>query len=174
MIARRNFLGAAAALASATLLQACITTEPTADVVGVGYQLAEDLTGQLSGKLPADAVVLATTFTPADRGNAGTPFGRILGEHVASRFTRAGFRVVETRLRDSIEVNGRGRFALSDDVASLARQVYARAVIVGTYVDAPRYALVNARVIDVETGTVLAAADAKIDVSRHDRPLLRP
>lgn len=95
----------------------------------------------------------------------------MFADHVASRLSQNGVKVVEVRLREAIAVRQGGPYALSDDVRDVARRVRASAVLVGTYATTPEYVLVNARLLDVENGTMISSWDKRAPLSRADRQL---
>ncbi len=140
------------------------------DLVKVSYEGADAL---LSGiDLGRDAVVVYGVFTPVGHVDSSSPFGRIIAEQIASRLVQRGVKVVEVRLREEIALGQGGPFTLSDDARKVASRVQARAALTGSYATTPQYVLLNARLVDVTTGVVLASWDKRVELGRTDLTLL--
>lgn len=150
------------------LLAGCASREPkpAAPAMDPGrafiienHAAAQHLAAAALGRLEAGSRVLVATFVDLDDLESASPLGRVLSEQVATVLSRAGYEVVEVRLRRDLGLRpGQGEFALSRRAELLAAQnAEAEAVLVGSYAADSEAVLVSARV--VRTGdNVLAAA----------------
>lgn len=149
------------------LLAGCASREPkpVAPAMDPGrafiienHAAAQLLAAEALGRLEAGSRVLVATFVDLDDLESASPLGRVLSEQVATVLSRAGYEVVEVRLRRDLGLRPEGEFALSRRAELLAAQnAMAEAVLVGAYAADSEAVLVSARV--VRTGdNVLAAA----------------
>jgi len=172
MMNRRRFLGASLGLAP-LLLAACNATISPFDMTDAADDIASDLLNQIRGKLDLSAPILATTMIPADPKGHPSAFGEILAQNIGTTFTRSGYSLVEARLRSTVEINASGLYVLSSDATKVARQVAAKAAIVGTYTAGTRYVIVNARILAVDTGIDLAATNRQFPLTDYDLGLFK-
>lgn len=124
-------------------------------------QLADDLIGAmpepdlLIGEMAG--TVLVTTFVDVNKLSRTSTFGRYLTEQMLNELQERGLRVVDIRQATSLTVqSGRGVFGLSRQIAEINHEVAAAASLTGTYLRAGNDVLVNARIIDNATSTVVA------------------
>ncbi len=158
------------AVATLLLCAACSGRPAGDDLVKVSYEGADAL---LKGvDLGPDAVVVYGVFTPVGHVDSSSPFGRIVAEQIASRLVQRGVKVVEVRLREQIALGRGGPFTLSDDARKVASRVQARAALTGSYATTPQYVLLNARLVDVATGVVLASWDKRVELDGAELTLL--
>lgn len=158
-------------LALAVLLAACARKEePGTRFLTASYAAADALIEGAEDRIEQDSPIVYATFSPVGQLEIPTAMGQILAEQTASRLVQRGYPVVEVRLREGIAVKPGGPFVLSDDAQEVAERVLAEAALVGWYVAANDYVLLNVRLIDVVTGIVLASHDAAIPVPFSERP----
>ena len=160
---------AALALASALMLASCASD---VDLIAVSYDLADTLIERSNGRIEPDSPIVYTPFAPVGSLEQSTMLGRILAEETASRFVQRGYPVVEVRLREGVAVKPGGPFVLSDDAREVAQRVLAKAALVGSYAATSRYVLLNARLIDVSNGIVLASHDTEIRIGSAELQLI--
>jgi len=149
------------------LLPAC-ASEPRNDFVALSYEAADRLTRDARRELGRDDTIIYGVFTPAGQPSASSAFGRMFADHMASRLSQNGVKVVEVRLREAIAVRQGGPYALSDDVRDVARRVRATAVLAGTYATTPEYVMLSARLLDVENGFLISSWDKRAPLGRAD------
>lgn len=140
------------------------------DLVQTSYEGADSLLSKIN--LGPDAVVVYGVFSPVGHLDTSSPFGRIIAEQIASRMVQRGIKVVEVRLREAIALGQGGPFPLSDDARQVASRVQARAALTGSYAITSQYVLLNARLVDVSTGLVLASWDKRVVLGRTEQALL--
>ncbi|WP_119459517.1 FlgO family outer membrane protein [Rhodospirillaceae bacterium SYSU D60014] len=158
-------------LAAVALLAACARKEqPGTEFLTASYAAADALIEGAEDSIEPDSPIVYATFSPVGRLEVPTALGQMLAEQTASRLVQRGYPVVEVRLREGIAVKPGGPFVLSDDAQEVAERVLAEAALVGSYVAATDYVLLNVRLIDVVTGIVLASHDTTIPVAFSEWP----
>lgn len=95
--------------------------------------------------------------------------GKIVAEWLITALVQEGrFDVIERRLLEQVlkEQNlGASGVVDAQSASKIGKVLGARIVISGSVIKLPRFAEVNARLIDVETGSILAAESVKSDVT---------
>lgn len=126
---------------------------------------------------------LITPETPLEVGalvdmdNPGeiTSFGRIVAEQIASRFVQLGYNVT-TEAQPGELPQALPQTSMPAPVFTMPRgDTYqsSRSVITGRYAVARDGVLVNLRIIEVDTGKVLAAFDYNVPKTRDVRELVK-
>lgn len=169
-----------AALPLVALLAGCQTAPvyvaeaaPKLDMIAANYAAAEKLIAQLDRKLPTNSTVIMATLVNIDALESSSTLGRGVSEHVMSRFTHAGFNVVEMKFRDSVYMKrNEGELMLTREIARVAQAHAANAVIAGTYAVAGSSVYVNLKVIDPNSNVVMAAFDYELPMTGDVRTLL--
>lgn len=141
--------------------------------------LADQLERNIDHKLP-NASYMIGSFV--DLNNMGTtnPMGRLIAENLMHELQVRSWRIFEPRLMKNFMINEGGEFVLSRDVKQLQDKFGVTGVVVGTYVMSGDYAIVNARVVNVESSMVVSSGQIQIPSSwfsdslmsvSHNRPL---
>lgn len=126
----------------------------------------ESLAQQIATSLPAEKKPLTAVLDFNDLSGCVSSFGRLVGEELVTKlFQTRRVRVVERGLLEKA-VNEL-KFNLSELVdpsraKQLGKQVGADAIVTGTITDLGSAVKVNARLIEVERGDILAAAGAEV------------
>lgn len=150
------------------LLAACSATPPSAPSLDPGaafilenHAAARNLAAAAMSRLEPGSRVLVATFADQNDLEATSPLGRLLAEQVATVLSRAGYDLVEVRLRRDLGVRpAAGEFALSRHAALLALEnAEAEAVLVGCYTADAEAVFVSARVVRTRDQVVAAAHD---------------
>jgi TolB-like protein len=130
------------------------------------YKAADIVIDQSRFAISGDTPLLIGTLTDVDQVETSNTFGRMVAEQVAARFVQQGYSVSELKLRNSVNIQnaymgerGAGEFLLSRDVESVRGEHKAAAVVTGTYAVASGEVLVNLRMMDVGSGTIIASTD---------------
>ncbi len=131
------------------------------------FTLAQDLAIQLRTNLRegeiGDWPCLITSLANIDDLKQSSRFGRVLSEALGSEIFRQGGKVKEVRSAKAIFVVPQtGELMLSRDVKQLARDINARAVIVGTYSIGAYSVIVNFKMIDLYSSNILSVATSEI------------
>lgn len=137
------------------------------DFFGLGEDLARQLVGNYRpGGAPAGTRLILTNLVDLDNLNRTSRFGRTLSEALATQLFRHGFAVEEVRKADALVIREPdGELVLSRDMSRLARQQEAHAVVAGTYSLTPTTVIVNLRLLDAASPSVLSVAGAEIQRS---------
>ena len=174
------FLGAVAVGLAACTTPSAQKIEPTYEqaatdrFVPTNYKAAEALMAQMTNSVAPGSPLIIATVVNIDALDQSSTFGRLVSEHVSSRFSRAGYRMVEMKFRNSVYVRqNQGEMMLTREVKDLAQSYKARAVIVGTYGSTDEMVFVNLKVIDPGTNEVLAVCDYVLPKDTAIKSLLR-
>ncbi len=103
------------------------------------------------------AVLVVTSFVQLNDFSKTSRFGLLMSEQLLSRMAGKGFILKETRMKDIFYQGQNGEFVLSRKFSRVARELDARLVLVGTYLEAHNHVLVNARLVDFQTREVVAS-----------------
>jgi len=91
-----------------------------------------------------------------------TDFGRLLSEDLISELQRKNMAVIDIRAQTFMLINDKGEFYLSRNTNNLRKEYKIGYVLVGTYSVGDYSTSVNARIVDVSNGLVVATAHASI------------
>lgn len=165
-------------LLCATVLAACQQvpqrqqTAPQRQQVAIGPLLmyTERLADRLLADLPpltkgAMAVVSFTelrSLQPDPYNLSQNQLGLQLQESMITVASQRGYQVKELRAASAVSVYPDHERLLSRDLQLLAQQQAVRYVIVGTLNQSEQYTTVNARLVDIQNNTVMAAASDMI------------
>ncbi len=110
-------------------------------------------------KRKAETKFLFSSFVGEDNYDVTTPFGRMVGDALASRMQNEGFQVIEVRLSRSMRIHKKfGMLAMSQDMQKLFTEHQATFMITGSYTVTPRYVYVMARVIGNNSQVIYASS----------------
>lgn len=104
--------------------------------------------------------IILTSFVDLNQLNKSTTFGRLLGESMYNELHVRKFNVTDFRGQDAVSVNADGEFHITRDVGKLKDHIEAiEYIVVGTYVKFENNSvLINARIMDSESGFVISTA----------------
>ena len=146
------------------------------DLIRMSHAVADALVAELRKNHPSfhqRKPILVTSFVNRNDMNSSSELGILISDHVGSRFSQQGYRVVEPRLRKDLAIRkGMGEFILSRDIAKLSADNKAYAVVVGTYTETKSLLDFTARLIQIKDRQVLSSVDAKIPLGSDIRDLL--
>lgn len=137
-------------------------------------RLAVGLFGQAATALQAvnsRPMIAVTSFLPLEQLNLSAAsaeevqLANQLAENMLSYTVQHGMQVVDIRLLQQVRLHKDHEQALGRQVAALKQQSAADAVLTGTYVVQEDALVVNARLIDVQTNQVIAAATDYIPIN---------
>ncbi len=144
--------------------------------------MAVDLDAQLARKLglpepPARGQAMVLT-TPVDLSNLEqtSALARLMGEEMATWFTRFGYSVQEIRKGRALLFNpGEGEMLLTrrTDLVS-QKNVQANVVLMGTYTATRRNVRFNLKLVHAPSNDVLAMTSQTLPISREAWELLHP
>lgn len=108
--------------------------------------------------------VALTTFVDLHRFDKTTYFGRKISESFFNELHVRGFRIIDLRGTKSIRVNNEGEFFITRSVNKLDnKRVESSFILVGTYSSFGNGVMMNARIIDTDSGDVVASARSIVE-----------
>lgn len=126
--------------------------------------LADQLERNIDHK-QASSSYLIGSFVDLNNMSHTNPMGRLIAENLIHELQVRAWRIVEPRLMQNIMINEGGEFVLSRDVKQLREKFGVSAVVAGTYIVASDHILINARVVNVDSGIVLSSGQIQIPSS---------
>lgn len=115
---------------------------------------------------------IVTSFTNLNKLSETTPFGRLVAENVIHELQVRKWKVFEVRLTKDVVINETGEFSLSRDINKIKEMYKIGGIVTGTYSVANGHVIVNARVIDINTGLVASSAQVHMPVNWFTDALL--
>lgn len=143
-------------------------------LIPANYKAAEALLTQATPVLNKNHPLIIATVVNIDNLDQSSTLGRLISEHVSARFTKAGYRMIELKYRNSVYVKrSQGELMLTREIKDLAQSHDAQAVIVGTYGQSDDFVFVNLKVIQPASNIVLAVQDYALPLDSSTKALLR-
>ena len=146
------------------------------DLIRMSHAVTDALVAELRKNHPSfhrRKPILVASFVDRVVMDSSSELGLLIADHVSSRFTQQGFRIIEPKLRENLAIRkDREDFILSRDVEKLAQENKAYAVVVGTYTETRDLLDFTAKLIQIIDRQVLASVDAKIPLGTSTRDLL--
>ena len=146
------------------------------DLIRMSHAVADALVAELRKNHPSfhqRKPILITSFVNRSDMDSTSELGVLISDHVSSRFSQQGYRVVEPRLRNDLAIRkGIGEFILSRDIDKLSADNKAYAVVVGNYTQTKSLLNFTARLIQIKDRQVLSSVDAKIPLGAEIEDLL--
>lgn len=110
-----------------------------------------------------NGIIAVTHFTNASSDyNSTGDLGFALGESFLRELHQFGFRTLDYKVSDAIRVTMEGDFALTRDFMELKNEVPAEYVLVGTIIEQQQGFVVNARIVELSTKSILATGKSFI------------
>lgn len=167
-------------LVSVLLFSGCVNNTSHArkdisgnDFINQNQKAVDALNEQLSRKITQEHPLIIATIVKMDHLSETSSFGRLVSEHISTRFTQLRYNVIETKLRDNLLIKqDEGEFLLSRELKDIAKSVSSQAVIVGTYLENSNDIYVNLKVVQPHSNLVLAATSYAIPKSSNVRNML--
>lgn len=119
----------------------------------------------------ADSLLASSRIAQADMGNIAitsfvnlhnlsktSSFGRTIGETFFNELFIRGFNVADFRGQNALTINPTGEFFITRDARKINKKVANSYVLVGTFSAIDKQVIINARIMDNQTGRVVAAA----------------
>ena len=120
----------------------------------------------------ADASYIVTSFARLDKLNDTSSFGRLLAENLTHELQVRRWQVYDVRLTKDIVMTEAGEFILSRDIKKIRDSYQVNGVVTGTYAVTGGSVIVNARTIDLESGTVISSGQIHLPLNRFAEALL--
>ncbi|PIF04873.1 MAG: hypothetical protein CSA86_00375 [Arcobacter sp.] len=119
----------------------------------------------------ADSLLASSRIAQADMGNIAitsfvnlhnlsstSAFGRTLAETFFNELFVRGFNVADFRGQNALSVNPTGEFFITRDIKKINKKIANSYVLVGTFSAIGTKVIINARIMDNQTGRVVASA----------------
>lgn len=136
------------------------------DLIKLSYAIADTLIQRAMPPLfPShpDMPILVTTLVDNNNLSQTSRFGRILQEHIASRFVQLGYTVKEIKLTSTLQINpGSGETILSRDLALLTGEQQTQAIFAGTLSHANNIMYISTRIINPLNSNIIATSDYRL------------
>lgn len=143
-------------------------------LIPANYKAADALLAQVRASLGKSQPLIIATVVNIDNLDQSSTLGRLISEQVATRFTQAGYRMVEMKFRNNVYVKrNQGELMLTREIKDLAQSHDAQAVIVGTYGQSDDYVFINLKIIQPANNIVLAVQDYVLPLDSSTKALLR-
>lgn len=115
---------------------------------------------------------LVTSFTNLNKLSETTGLGRLISENLIHELQVRKWRVFEVRLTKDVVINETGEFSLSRDIKKIKDSYKVGGIVTGTYSIADGHVIVNARVMDIDSGLVTSSAQIHLPVNWFTDALL--
>jgi TolB-like protein len=100
-----------------------------------------------------------TTFVDLNNFDKTSKFARIISESLIDEMHKRRFNIIDYRTQQAISIDNKGEFILTRDVRNIRDEIPESLLLVGTYTKlSPKKVLVNARIINNFTSSVLSTA----------------
>jgi TolB-like protein len=133
--------------------------------------LADQLERNVDRK-SVDNTFIVTSFSNLNRLSETSGLGRLIGENLIHELQVRRWRVFEMRMAKDVIINDTGEISLSRDNNRIRNTFTLGGIVTGTYSMAGNDIIINARVVDVETGLVLSSAQTCLPVDAFTEMLL--
>jgi TolB-like protein len=161
---------ASAALAGCVFLGPTYEEAANSQLIATNYRAADQLLNR-AGLEQAKAVV-TTDVVRLDEPARSSILGRLISEHVASRFAQHGIPVIAMRLRGETFSDRDGAPLLSPDLRDVAMKHNVQAIVVGTYAPAQYYVYVTIKLVRSADNVVLSAHNYALPIDNNTAALL--
>lgn len=138
------------------------------------HALTEQLLSGAAERVAGEYRVVVTTFVNLGRLYRTSSFGRVVSEMMIDDLRGAGVEVIDVRMAASLQImEGFGEYGLSRDMDQLSYVHDAQAVVVGTYSFQEGEVMINARLLERNSGLVLSSSSLSLPGERLIVALLR-
>lgn len=119
-----------------------------------------------------DNTFVVTSFSNLNRLSETSGLGRLIGENLIHELQVRRWQVFEIRMAKDIAINDSGEISLTRDDNRIRNAFKLGGVVTGTYSMAGRDIIINARVVDIDTGMVISTAQTHLPVDLFTEMLL--
>jgi TolB-like protein len=137
------------------------SNNPTGNLNSMLIFLADQLERNVDSKYFSQPTIV-TTFANLDNLKKTSSFGRLLAESLTHELQVRKWRVVEIRMAKSIIMNQSGEFSMTRETNKIRGAHKVRAIVTGTYSFTDDCVVVNAKVLNVDTGIILSSGQISI------------
>jgi TolB-like protein len=119
-----------------------------------------------------DNTFIVTSFSNLNKLSETTAFGRLVAENMIHELQVRKWKVFEVRLTKDVVINETGEFTLSRDIQKIRESYKVGGIVTGTYSVAGNHIIVNARVVDINTGLVASSGQIHMPINWFTDTLL--
>ena len=105
---------------------------------------------------------IVTSFVSLDNLQETSKLGRLISESLMHELQVRKWSVVEIKMTDGFDINKNGVFSLSRDLDRIKKTRTARSVVTGTYTVSDDTVIINAKVINAQSGVILSTGQIAI------------
>jgi len=119
----------------------------------------------------ADSLLASSRIAQEDMGNIAitsfvnlhdlsqtSSFGRTLAETFFNELFIRGFNIIDIRSKGTLSINPTGEYFITRDEKKIDQKIENAYVLLGTFSTIEKKVVINARILDYQTGRVVAAA----------------
>lgn len=136
------------------------------NLLSLSYKIADSLIEQAHPPLVPnhpDMPVLITTFVDNNDLTHTTKFGRLLQQHISSRFVQRRYTIREFKLGETLYIEPKsGITVLTRDLTKIEGAQNAQAILVGTFSHTNRTLYISTRLVNPNTSTVISSDDYQL------------
>ena len=162
-----------ALVAGAPLMGRCMGADKNQSLTQSSYTAADMLIQQSRSLISQETPFEIGVLTDLDNPNERTNFGRVVTDQIASRFVQLGYTVQDVSGATMTPPSDGESPSYIQATPATGRDGIGRSVITGGYAVARDAVLVNLRIIDPESGKVVAAYDYSVPMTRDVRELVK-
>lgn len=118
--------------------------------------LADQIERNVDKKYYANPVII-TSFVNLDNVKKTSGLGRLISENLMHELQVRKWNVIDIRLVKEVIVDESGEFSLSRDIKKIKDSYNIRGIVTGTYSTVDDHVIVNARVMDIDSGIVVSS-----------------
>ena len=141
------------------------------NLIEYAHDIADDLIDEayppLAPRQPGTSI-LTTTFVDNNDLLLTSQFGRLLQEHIGSRFVQQGYTVKELKLRNRLHIEEKsGETILSRQLNLIKGKQDARAILIGTISHAQRTMYISARLVNPVDATIISSKSYRLYMDKN-------
>lgn len=126
--------------------------------------LADQLERNLDKKY-LSSPVMVTSFLNLNDLTETNGLGRLVSESLIHELQVRRWKVIDARLVKDVIINNKGEFALSRDIKNIRDSYDVTGIVTGTFSVTGSSVVVNAKVMDIESGVITSSGQMSIPLS---------
>lgn len=109
-----------------------------------------------------DSTIAITSFVCLENFKSTSRLSNILSENLIHEMQIRGYKIIDFKTMENIQINHHGDFLFSRDISKLNTTLNISYALTGTYTKYKSGTVVNARIIDLNTHVILSTAQILI------------
>jgi TolB-like protein len=105
---------------------------------------------------------IVTSFVSLNNLKETSQLGRLISESLMHELQVRKWSVIEIKMSRDMAINHKGEFYLSRDIDKIKKTFRARSIVTGTYVVSDDTVIINAKVLNIDSGIILSSAQVAI------------